>query len=269
MTFSERVAAHPWAFAAGCLVWVPIAIWVISMIHWMVQGDIDAGFGFLGIAAGLTLGGMTVFVPNPDIAPYLLIAATSTIVAFPVVRRIANRHALAQLDVEQVERAYEMLDEKPNNLAANLRLARVLYDRGVCGHAIVIAEEALKGVPPTYFQDEARMLRQWKLDTTEPKHFRELPCFRCGALNPPGVIYCSKCASPFLLDYAKGRWLEPSTMHRVVAFWFAAVLLLIAIPLTVSNFDPAISMLLILVEVVVAGTILLLAFRRVAGGHIH
>ncbi len=265
MSFAERAAANPGAFASGCLIWIPVSIWVISMIHWMVQGDIDAGFGFLGLCAGIALGALTVFSPNPALSPLLLAAAVSIVVLFPFVRSLVNRHALAQLDVEQVERSYEMLEQKPSNSAASLRLARVLYSRGIRGHAIRIAESAFQGMPSSFFQDEARMLQQWKLQTTEPNEFRDLPCARCGELNSAGTLFCTRCKAPFLLDYARGRWVEGSAAQKLIATWFLAVVLLVAIPFTASLLTPTVGVVLICIEVALGVFVLVRAFGLVFG----
>ena len=47
---------------------------------------------------------------------------------------------LVAIDVEQIESAYQMLAEKPDNASAMFKLAERLYHRGLVAHAIGVGE---------------------------------------------------------------------------------------------------------------------------------
>ena len=99
MPFQERVAADPISFVLAGLVWVVIAFWIFSMIGWMVQGEVDGGFGILACSVALVLGVLTTAPPAKGLPPYLFSAAVGTVIPYPLVRPYLNRPALDQLDV--------------------------------------------------------------------------------------------------------------------------------------------------------------------------
>lgn len=234
MTMQERLFENPMGFFSGCIVWIPIAIWIVSIIGWMVQGDVEPGPGVLSIAAAFVLGYFAMMPPMPEMAPVFAVAAFSVIAVFPSMRASLNSRALAQIDIETIEKCYEMLREKPGNVGAQLRLARTLYVRGVRGQAVSIAEETVKNLPRIGFEEEMRQVRQWKANTVKDD-FRPIVCVECGNANEPKRVFCACCNSPFLLDYVKGRWIGRKQARRLLVTWTAMVAALGGIPLCISQ----------------------------------
>jgi len=265
MNFADRVAQSPLSFVTGCLIWIPIAIWTFALISWMVQGDLDFGFGTMGVLVGITIGVLAVLSPNRAIVPYVFVASMSVLVLFPVVKRLVHRHNLAQLDVEQVDRAHEALRQKPDNPSALLRLARVLYDRGLQGNAIGLAERALQSVPQGYFRDETRMLQQWKAYAQDPNALSPVACLACGTTNPADAYLCSHCQSQFLLEHARGQWVVQKTAVRFIAVWTGSIGLLVGIPLTTSYAPLNWAIPLVLLEISIAIVLVAFAFVQTQG----
>ncbi len=258
--FAERVASNPLGFMSGCLVWIPVSIWVLSMVWWTIQGDVETGFGLLSIGVGITLGVLTVAPPVPSLSPLLFLLVVLTVIMFPFVRAQLTKHALAQIDIEEVESAYSQLQQRPDNLGAAMKLARVLHTRGMVGPAIAVAENALSGANPGLFREELRMVSVWKNHLRSSDPIQPLPCLRCGNENAPGTCFCASCGAPYLLDHAKGKWVGSGTATRLIASWLAAVLILAGIPMTAAALPPLPSVLLIVAEITLGVFVLVRAF---------
>lgn len=238
MNLSDRISENPLAFAASIAVWIPIAVWIISLIHWMIQGEVDGLLGFIGIVIGVGLGVLTVNPPNPDLAPVVFLAIVATMAFFVPLRNAMNSRALVALDMSLIERAYLQLEHKPNDFGARMRIAKMIYQRGLFGHAITIAEEALKHMPEEFFLEEHKMVQRWKGSEYAPSQFRALPCVECGMGNPPGSFHCSRCGSRFLLDQAKGKWVGRTMARKLMAGWATLMAVFVLIPLAATSLPP-------------------------------
>jgi hypothetical protein len=228
------------AFLAGCLVWIPIMIWIVALIGWMIQGDIDPIAGIAGVALGFALGAATIITPDTRLAPLFLIGAWSAVILFPFVRSGLAKRELAKLDVEAMESAYELLREKPENRGAMLKLAKTLQAKGMYPHAVAIADEALAGMPRESFFEEHRMVNIWR-GHVRPGSDQPITCLQCGTSNPVANIYCSKCGAPYLLHYARGNWVSGSFVRKIVGAWIAAVIAIVGIPMAASSLPRAAS----------------------------
>jgi len=231
VTFQERVLSDPTTFALSGLVWVVVALWVVSMISWMIQGDVDGGFGIVACFVAIVLGVMTTSPPAKGLTPYFFSAVVGTMITYPIVRRYLNRREMNQMDLDQVERAYEVLRERPDNLSALLRIARVLYERGLAEHAVALGQTALKNVPRDRFHDEYRELNKWKMATRDPALFGSVACLHCRASNAPGTVFCSRCRSPLMLDYVRGGWNSAGAGRKLIAVWILLMFALVGVPL--------------------------------------
>lgn len=247
-----------WLFSA-IVVWLPVSIWVVSLIHWMIQGDIDVLLGVAGSIIGLGLGMLTVKPPDPSYSPIFLCAILAVMVLYPFLLKLLNDRAHSAIDVDLIRRAYEGIDENPNNFGARWRLAQQLYNRGVYGHALQIADDLLENADTDIFQDEIKILNRWK-EQIHPDEIRSLPCLECGNMNAPGEIYCSRCHSKFLLDYAKGKWLGYRSMRRLISVWIAAVSGLVGIPTALAGLRPSQSVVVIPLLMIVSILIIWRAF---------
>lgn len=245
-----------------CLIWVPIAIWSVMMINWMIVGEIDALAGLFGLAFGATLGVLSVNPPDPGLRPLFLAAAILTLIVTPITRLSMDRMALASIDIEAIERAYEMLRQKPDNYAAKMRLAKALYNKGIIAHAVAICEEALRPASDITFSEEKYMLKRWKGQLSMvPNTTKDIRCINCNELNEPGNVFCKKCRHAFLLSYAKGQFMKPSIAKRLVACWMFAMMAIVGIPLSLTAFDPVTAIVVIFVLFAAGTYFLVRAFR--------
>jgi len=258
----DRIFRHPESFMSAFIVWVPVAIWIISLVNWMVTAEIDTVSGVLGIMLAVAVGFLAVNPPHPALAPVFVIIAIVTVAVAPVTRAAMNRAALQSIEVEAIERAYEMLSTKPDNFGAKIRLARALWGKGIRSHAVAIADGALKNAPEQMFAEEHRMLKQWKAAEDDSPGVQRIRCVDCGVPNLPGGMFCSRCGAPFLLDYAQGKWVKSGVIKRVTAGWIAAVAALVAIPSAAVLLPPVASIIIVPVVLFIGGWMLYSAFRE-------
>lgn len=225
------------AILIGCLVWAPIAVWVYSLISWSIMGEIDALFGIVGAFLGIALGVAIMLQPHPSLAPYLVASVFTLVLVFPYLRSLLTRRELAQIDIESIERAYEQLGERPDGFGPKMRIARLIYGRGLRGHAITLAEEALKPFPRSTVEDDLRQLRIWKASATT-EDFGPIRCLECGKENPVGTLFCRRCHSRILLRYAKGSWSGKRSARKLLSAWIASMAGLVGIPLAAIALPP-------------------------------
>ncbi len=223
--------------AAGCLIWIPISIGLVAMIGWMIQGEVDVAFGIICVIVLMTMGGLALVAPNQKMAPYLLIAALSLVVLFPMVRSHKEKLELAKIDLDQLEKAYDELKMNRLNVGARFRIAKLLHARGIVDQAIVLAEESLKNVPRGVFEEEAQALKKWKRHPV-PQPVPGVNCLMCGHKNKAGTTFCQNCNGPVLLYYAKGQWIHPNLLKRVLLIWMALIVPLLGIPISRELLDP-------------------------------
>jgi len=257
----EHLTGSPLAFATGCLVWLPVAIWVLSLVHWLILAEIDILTFFLGLSTAIGLGVMAMNPPDPIIAPLTFVFMVLTVVLYPVVRGAVQRRELRSLDYDSIGRAYELLAENPTNVAARVRLARALYATGRPGHALRIAEEAIARMPHSLFPDEHRMVAQWTLLVQSPDAFAPASCGHCGHPNEAGQVYCSRCGREVFLGPALpiGGMIAA---RRWIAAWFAALAALIGVPSAAKGLPPGAALGAIVGLILIAFFALIWAFRR-------
>jgi hypothetical protein len=255
-----RFSGDPLMVALGCLVWIPVCIWVISLIGWMVQGDIDFGSGIVGVFMGFALGVLTMSPPKKELTPLLFAAVLLTVVFFPLVRSALNRRSLDKLDIEAMENVYEMLRLRPDNSALQFKLARMLYTKGLRGHALVIGQAAIQHLPRQAFEEEHRTLNGWARTPMPPDMLRPLNCIECSHPNAPGVLFCQRCHSAFLMDHVAGRWVGRGQARKLLSVWAALMAGIVGIPFASSMLPPALALVVIVVVLAAAGVVVVLAF---------
>lgn len=260
---SEAAAVAPVPLIViGCLVWLPVSIWVVAMVQWTIGGEVDVLTGLAGIGTALGLGVATMFPPIPGAQPFMLALVLLMIAVFPAAKTALDKHQLAMADIEQMERVYDLLGKDRVNIGAKLRLARALNTRGLRSIAIAVAEDVLQGLPRRFYEEDLRMLRQWKSDNTQPSG--PIPCMECGHKNAPSVAFCQRCGSRFLVDYARGRWLGVNLARKLILIWAALVMPIAGMALTWRYLPPAFLPLSATLFVSLSFLVIWLAFRKPA-----
>lgn len=223
-------AINRWGvFVSGCLIWIPIAVWMVAVIHLWVGGDIEAPFALSAIGTGLAIIYFTINPPVDWLSPVLFAATIVTLALFVPIRRLATSHELKEVDYERLERAVEAYEQRPDNVAASLAAAELLFQYGQIGHAIALADKALVGANPAHYSREQRALAEWKaLEVRNPSPIPE--CIRCGTSNAAGTLKCGRCGAPVLVDVVRGKVVPGALMHKLVTAWAVGTLVIVGIP---------------------------------------
>jgi len=260
----DRIAQHSTALV-GCLAWLPLAVWIMACVHWMIGGDIDVITGFAGIAVAVGLGYEAINPPVPQLAPLTVVAVFVTVIMFPFVRTAMDKKALRNIDIEALEKSYAALYQRPDNVMAKIKIARVLWDLGVCGHAIRIVESQLPSMPLRFFAEDIRMLKRWHMARVEARFFAPVDCAECQTSNEAGLLFCRQCGTPFLIDFVKGRVVGTRLGKKLMAAWISLIAVLIGIP-AAQALPPIPSIVVIVTMMIFAVTIVFLAFRDTTSG---
>ncbi len=258
----QRIASDPVAFLSGCLIWIPICIIVVTLVHWLIQAEVDAYSGIAGICLSIFLGVIALDPPEPWVSKAAFAFAFSAVLGFPLLKVSMQKYELNQVDVDTIDRIFAELKLRPNNAPSQLRLAKILYGKGHVGHAIAIAEGCLATLPKNLFAEDHRMVVAWKRAATNENYFRPLPCVECGALNQPGQIYCSGCGCAYLIDVVRGRWVGTSLARRMLSVWVALMATVLLIPVAASRLAPAAVVIVVPLLVLLAIGSIFLGFRR-------
>jgi hypothetical protein len=229
VTFAERVASSPLNAASACLVMIPVAIWIVSMVGWMVQGDVDFLPGALSIAMALALALGAMNPPLPWMGPLCFLAALLTVVAFVPIRKAIAARDLRQIDDDQLRGAYEAWQRHPGNVAAVYRMATLMAQKGKYAQAVALADQALPSMPASAFRAEHRAVEAWRQHAVAGPTVEQCP--GCDRPNPIGTIRCPGCGGAVVLGVLKGR---SGIVGRVLAVWFVAVAALVAGPYVVA-----------------------------------
>lgn len=246
----------------GCVAWIPLGVWIVSLINWMIAGEVDFLSGVLGIWIAIGLGYLA-FNPPPDSPIVSLLtfgAILATIAMYPLVRNALARREHRSLDIEGLEKAYQALRENPVNPLAKFRIAKQAYGLGMPGHALAIAESVLPAMPERHFTEEHRLVKHWKAVVTNPDYFHPIVCVECTQSNPPGEVLCRRCAAPFLIQRARGRFISSGLGRRLIAAWMAMVAVIAGIP-AAATLPPSMAVGIIVALLALVGLSGWLAFR--------
>ena len=253
MMFTERVMATPWVFALGCLVWVPVAVWTVSMVGWMVHGEIEALYGVLALAAIYAMAYLTTRPPDPVFSPFLFVGVLGTVVMYPVFRRSFEGRANRRIDLDLIAGAYETLAVKPDNVGPRIRMAEIVASRGMYATAVQILEPCVPSMAATVFPNELKAYASWRAAAWDANAYAPLPCPACGMRNPPGELYCRRCRGPFVLDRARGAWLGSGVSRRWLSSWLVGTLVVVGVPLVAHSGWPPAVVFVVVVSMMVSG----------------
>lgn len=220
------------------------------MVHWMVMGDVEPGFGLASLIVGFGLAVVATNPPEPYMGPVCFFGMTAMVVFYPWLRQNLTQRAMAKIDLEHLERLHEQVRMRPTNTGAKFRIAEMLYNRGYVSHAVGLAERLAPEMPLTLYPDENRLMRQWREAARGKIGDRPLACPRCGTYNMPGDYLCSRCGAEYLLLSAKGHWLGGFWGMKLLGAWVVAMIAVVGIPALASWGVPR--------EAVVVGTVALM-----------
>lgn len=249
-------------FFAGCLVWIPLAVWTVQVVHWMVMGEFDFLMGLLSLFAALLLGVITVHPPYPAMGPITFLFVVALVCIYPSLRSMADHHALRAIDGEQLDKLRHNVLVNPANFAAKFRMAEILHDRGLIAQAIAIAEDAVAAVPPSAIVREKSLIKSWTTRSKNAHISRPLECHNCGTSVPLNAINCPSCGEFYLRSYVTG-FARADGSHRLVTTWAVLTIITMLVALSSKYLSPAVNAFVIPSALIGGG---LLLFRTFKGG---
>lgn len=202
----------------------------VTLVWWMLEGTITGGQGLAGLACCITAFAICIIAGSSLITGIVIIATISLVVTYPFASHKVAEIELSGFNIDLIDRAYQQLHERPDNIPAAFQLARSLYNFGFRGHAIAFSEQTFNNISTvvdpikqtslrSHFRNEEYELKNWKLATQDQKFFRPLACPTCKRPNPPGTIVCQACQAPYLLEIARQRDPRPRAMGKLVLAW--------------------------------------------------
>lgn len=247
----EQIAASPMAFCFGFVMFIPVAVWVVSLIHWMIGGEVDSIVGTLGIFLALFLMGIAIRPPVQWLSPVIFVGMLLLAAVLPFVRRSMLERELRKMEMEKFERHVVALLERPDRTISRMEVARALRAWGYAGHALALAEP-IKAAPARMMDAEKREIRQWEA-SFQPQHDKTIPCLRCGFGGDPSQLRCPRCQSSYVVMYLRRQVVMPELAKKLMLGWILGVGLMLAIPSVVMLVPPAGSLFLVPLLLLVGG----------------
>lgn len=226
----REAADNPAWFILGCLVWFPVAAWVLSLVHWSISGEVDAWIGVIGSIVAIMLGMATTRPPEPWMSPLFFTAVLGTIAAYPIARNGIQRRAHLAMDLQSMQEAHLALQLRPDNVSAAAKYCELLVQKGYPLFGIAILEHTLTGKPANLFQQELRQLEAYKAMRYPGSFSLSIHCPQCSAPNSPGWITCASCGSAYLVETASGVLLGSKLARKAVLAWCAGVITVVGLP---------------------------------------
>lgn len=213
------------------LIWIPLAFWMISVVGWMIMGDIDTLFGTVALGIGLGLGFTAMNPSVPELAPWCLIATITTVIVYVPIRERLRKRALAKIEFEQLYLAYTNLRAHSSDTLAGMKLAEMLQQRGFVAQAVGVARTILPDMPATVFPSEHRMYRNWESRLHPGEADQPIQCQRCKMMVPAGQLWCPRCGYDHLIHMVENKLFATALVKRMVSIWGLAAAAIVAIPL--------------------------------------
>ena len=260
--------------ATAIFIFIPVALWIILSIHWMIEGDLGVIPGLVGIGVAIAMVPLAIWPPDPVIPGIIFAVVIASAVFFPFALTQANARMHRLLDTQELENAYAAYGQHPDNVAAKFQIARVLHKYGLTTHAVAIAESARHSLSTELdpvsnrsaqdlFQTEINLISRWREEAGGRLEIKPTKCQRCGRPNPPGTIGCLGCGAPYLLDLARETHEREHFITRLVSAWAIIVSVIVLGALAGTKFTGTTMLAAILVLVAFAGIGLSIIFREV------
>ncbi|MGI8922754.1 MAG: hypothetical protein ACR2HJ_01730 [Fimbriimonadales bacterium] len=247
------------------------AAWVITIVYWMLEGEIDSIKGAIVIAVALSLLPLGIWPPFPWLTALVLLCMIVGFLFVPFARSVYGTQMHRMIDTDELEKAYAAFGRDPGNVGARFEIARVLQKNGLFAQAIAIGDGAEKNLstaidPATNgstrdrFYREITLLRRWKDDTPD-RLSKAIACPRCKKANKAGAIACTGCGAPFLLDLARGSLGTERITGRLVIAWVVICLMILAFSFAASTMKGVAMTAAILLALASGGLALAAVFR--------
>ncbi|MBX3096053.1 MAG: hypothetical protein KF812_04260 [Fimbriimonadaceae bacterium] len=263
LALGNKIASNTDSFFLGCLIWIPIGIWILLLIRQMVDQYLSFLVGFIAMAVLVGLGWTVANIWHPILAWVVFTVVTAPLILLPIIVLLLHQRDIHAVEVEALESGYAMLGLQPTNTIAKFKVAEGAWNCGYQGHAIALADLALTGQKRDLFRWEIAAVERWKDQDLSANKWAELRCLRCNTGVAPGPAFCPSCGAPYLADHARGRLNPTLKGQKWVASWTAGALLVVGMPyVSMSNLSNEFKVGSILLMSVLGIVALIAAFKR-------
>ncbi len=245
-----EIAANPITFVFGCLMVIPLIIWILILVRGMIDGDIDGIIGVLGIGVALVLAYAAMKPPAPWISPLIFFGMILLAILLPFIQKSITQRELRNFELEQLEKHMSALVERSDRTMSRLEVARALMKFGLVGHAIGLAEPVLQ-LPGRQLSREQREVQQWATYAT-PQNSRPISC-SCGEPGDVHRVICTRCRAPYVMRHLRGSVMGGELGKKLIVGWILGIGLLFAIPSIAVSLPPLASLVLIPIVLVLGG----------------
>ncbi len=254
------------------LITVPLfGLGILKCIHWLLLGEVELWQGLLAMGALMGYWVFFLIVPSDTVAIAMIGIAITLFALMPYAQGQLARADFHAIDVQKLERAYQAIYERPEAVPAYFQLAEALYNLGLDGHAIVIAEQTLNGLsqnldplknrsPRDLYKEEEYRMNQWKRRYTDPKRGHPIKC-KCGYMNPVGTLSCQRCQAPYLVEQFRGKNLKAQFTGRLLVSWVLIGAALLVAVIALLQFGGPVGFVGFLAALALAGLVIWLLFR--------
>lgn len=244
---------------------------VMWVIRNMIDGSLHVAAGIGAISVLLAASAASIGSKDQTIGAAFLLSLVALMAFFPYASDQIERLELRLIDVEGLDRAHQALAARPDNSAARFAVAKSLYRVGMHAHAIVLSEQTLQSLSlqidevkntsvRDFFRAEDGMTKQWRR-ITPPEAYRPISCPLCKTLNEPGLIACSKCGKPYLLEIARNLDVKSRFFGRLVLGWALIALMITGVFAAVSYLKESTQAIAVGMQVAIVGAIMAWLFK--------
>jgi hypothetical protein len=249
MPASENILHNP-GLILGFFALFPAALWVVTLVGWMITDEIGMLEGIFGISAVLALLFITAQVKEPFFGMMAVLALMVAGILYPVIRSAMSSRAHLQIDMDLMWAAYRLLDARRTNVGAKVQLAKLCYKRGLTASAIALLRDAVDSAPEL-LKDEKKVLQLWESEQARMGPTPSfLQCPKCLSPNTINSRYCRHCGVAILLHLAGRSWIQNTILLNAFYIWAITVAALVLVPYALHALPPvyaAIAIILILV----------------------
>lgn len=230
----------------------PVVLWVMTLVSWMIQDELNPLEGALAIGMIVGLCFMGIASRIEWVAYGLLVGMIGGGVMLPLIRRRLHESAHAKIDVETIAQCYRSLDSNYRNIGAKVQLSRMCYRRKLYGPAMALMAEVISEA------GEAIDSEKWTLSIWEKDHGRDLAnhrirCPKCLSWNAPSIRYCGHCGAAVLLLMSQGQLGRWVVLRGALWLWVIALAFLALSPYIVVTFSPMVAGAVIVLGLLLSG----------------
>ena len=220
----------PIAFLLTLFVIPVFGVATVLVIRLMILKEMEVPTGLISLAAILNAFVTIIWVPSPLIKGVILVSFIALMVLYPFALDQLARSDLREFNADRIDQFHAVLHQNPRNAPAAFGLAQALYQHGLRGHAIALADQVAQTLSSQadpvsmrstadLYRSEIAMLRRWQNESQAPQWWKPFKSRLCNASIPPGPWVCPQCQAAYFRDHVMAMEGTNKVMLRLVVTW--------------------------------------------------